>query len=76
MINNSKQNCIDSLSGSLTRTANWRRGLQARYPNALETGEPPKRGEETAVTKVFRDYALYKGTGLADLKRPARSKGG
>ncbi|WP_156179624.1 hypothetical protein [Bradyrhizobium sp. LTSPM299] len=31
MIDNKKQNCIDSLSGSLTRTANWRRGLDARY---------------------------------------------
>ena len=31
MIINNKQNCIDSLSGSLTRTANWRRGLQAKF---------------------------------------------
>jgi hypothetical protein len=30
-IDNNKQNCIDSLSGSLTRTVKWRRGLDARY---------------------------------------------
>src|ERR1700680_3060183 len=33
MISNSKQYCIDSLSGSLKRTASWRRSLQNRYPD-------------------------------------------
>jgi hypothetical protein len=35
---NSKQNCIDSLSASLTRTANWRRALQAKYSNDPRNG--------------------------------------
>jgi hypothetical protein len=30
MINN-KQSCIDSLCGNFTRSAIWRRGLQAKY---------------------------------------------
>src|ERR1700704_5707642 len=30
MINN-KQNCIDDLSASLTRSANWRRALQSKF---------------------------------------------
>jgi hypothetical protein len=29
---NSKQSCTDSLSASISRTANWRRGLQAKFP--------------------------------------------
>jgi hypothetical protein len=33
MITNSKQYCIDSLSSSLARSASWRRGLQAKYPD-------------------------------------------
>jgi hypothetical protein len=28
---NNKQSCIDSLCGNLTRSAIWRRGLQAKY---------------------------------------------
>jgi hypothetical protein len=43
MIDNSKQNCIDSLSGSLTRTANWRRTLQSKYPNDPRTGRAADR---------------------------------
>jgi hypothetical protein len=31
MITNSKNYCIESLSGSLKRTASWRRSLQTRY---------------------------------------------
>jgi hypothetical protein len=31
MITNSKNYCIDSLSGSLKRTASWRRSLQTRF---------------------------------------------
>jgi hypothetical protein len=39
MINNDiKQNCIDSLSGSLKRTANWRRSLQQKYPSDFRNG--------------------------------------
>jgi hypothetical protein len=31
MINNTKEYCIENLSGSLARTASWRRSLQAKY---------------------------------------------
>jgi hypothetical protein len=31
IINNTKQYCIENISGSLTRTAKWRRSLQAKY---------------------------------------------
>jgi hypothetical protein len=31
MISNSKQNCIDDLSASITRSANWRRALQSKF---------------------------------------------
>jgi len=48
MINNSKQNCIDSLSGSLTRTANWRRGLQAKYPNDPRNGRAAEKLDQLA----------------------------
>jgi hypothetical protein len=30
---NDKQDCIASLNACLSRTANWRRGMQAKYPN-------------------------------------------
>jgi hypothetical protein len=36
---NDKQSCEDSLYGSLTRTAVWRRGLQAKYPNDSRNGK-------------------------------------
>jgi hypothetical protein len=38
MTNNNKQSCIDSLSGSFTRSAIWRRGLQGKYPNDPRNG--------------------------------------
>jgi hypothetical protein len=38
MISNSKQNCITDLSASVKRTAVWRRGLQAKYPNDPRNG--------------------------------------
>jgi hypothetical protein len=31
MITNSKSNCINDLSASMSRTANWRRGLLAKF---------------------------------------------
>ena len=31
MINSTKEYCIENLSGSLARTASWRRSLQAKY---------------------------------------------
>jgi hypothetical protein len=36
---NSKQSCSDSLSASLMRTRNWRRGLQAKYQNDTRLGQ-------------------------------------
>ncbi len=33
MTTNNKKYCVDSLSGSLKRTASWRRSLQTRFPN-------------------------------------------
>jgi hypothetical protein len=54
MINNSKQNCIDDLSVSLTRSSNWRRGLQSKF-NDPRNGRAPKTldklaGETNALT--------------------------
>jgi hypothetical protein len=36
---NSKQSCQDNLGGSFTRSAIWRRGLQARYPDDPRNGK-------------------------------------
>ena len=33
MISNSKPNCIEDISASVKRSAIWRRGLQAKYPD-------------------------------------------
>jgi hypothetical protein len=54
MINNSKQNCIDDLSVSLTRSSNWRRGLQSKFDDT-RNGRAPKTldklaGETNALT--------------------------
>src|SRR3981189_2215867 len=35
---NSKQSCMDSLCGSFARSAIWRRGLKATYPNDPRNG--------------------------------------
>jgi hypothetical protein len=35
---NSKQSCQDNLCGNFTRSAIWRRGLQAKYPNDARNG--------------------------------------
>jgi hypothetical protein len=57
MINDSKQNCIDSLSGSLTRTANWRRGLDARY-NDSRNGRAAEALQKLAgETNSLTDHA-------------------
>ena len=39
MIKNNKQSCIDSISASISRTAKWRRGLQAKYPSDSRLGQ-------------------------------------
>jgi hypothetical protein len=45
---NNKQSCIDNLCGSLTRTAIWRRGLQAKYPNDPRNGRAAETLEKIA----------------------------
>jgi hypothetical protein len=47
MINN-KQSCIDSLCGSLNRTAIWRRGLEAKWPD-------PRNGKAAIVLDNLAD---------------------
>lgn len=60
IISSNKQNCIDSLSGSLTRTANWRRGLDARY-NDYRNGKAAKALQELAgETPNLTDQAWSK----------------
>jgi hypothetical protein len=38
MINDDKQSCADNLCGSFARSAIWRRGLEAKYPNDPRNG--------------------------------------
>jgi hypothetical protein len=58
MINNSKQDCIDSLCGSLTRTATWRRGLQAKWPDDPRNGRAAEKLDQLASdTKGLTDGA-------------------
>jgi hypothetical protein len=45
---NDKQSCIDNLCGSLTRTAIWRRGLQAEYPGDSRNGKSAETLEKLA----------------------------
>src|ERR1700682_1635389 len=60
MISNSKQNCIDSLSGSLTRTANWRRGLDARYNDPRNGRAADTLAQLGRETKSLTDEAWGK----------------
>jgi predicted aminopeptidase len=46
---NSKQSCSDNLCGSLTRTAVWRRGLQAKYANDPRNGKAAATLERLAA---------------------------
>ena len=34
-----KQSCADNMCGNFNRSAIWRRGLQAKYPNDLRIGK-------------------------------------
>jgi hypothetical protein len=60
MISNSKQNCIDSLNGSLTRTANWRRGLDARYNDPRNGRAADTLAQLARETKSLTDEAWGK----------------
>jgi hypothetical protein len=57
MIDNSKQNCTDSLNGSLTRTANWRRGLDARYNDSRNGRSAEILAQLASETKFLSDEA-------------------
>jgi hypothetical protein len=46
---NSKQSCSDNLSGNLTRTKVWRRGLQAKYPDDSRNGKAATTLEKLAA---------------------------
>src|ERR1700730_6240696 len=46
---NSKQNCIHDLNASLTRTANWRRALQTKFPNDPRNGRAAERLDQLAT---------------------------
>src|SRR5947208_16958322 len=45
---NSRQSCTDSLSASISRTANWRRGLQAKFPGDNRNKPAAERLEQFA----------------------------
>jgi hypothetical protein len=47
MISNSKQNCIDDLSASITRSANGRRALQTKF-NDSRNGRTAERLDQLA----------------------------
>jgi hypothetical protein len=47
MLNSNKQACIDNLCGSLTRSANWRRGLHAKF-NDPRNGRAAERLDQLA----------------------------
>jgi hypothetical protein len=50
MIDNDKQNCIDNLCGNLTRTARWRRTLQAKYPaDAARNARAAEKLDQLAI---------------------------
>jgi hypothetical protein len=57
MINSNKQNCIDSLSGSLTRTANWRRGLDAKYNDPRNGRAEEMLRRLASETSTLSDHA-------------------
>jgi hypothetical protein len=48
MINKSKQYCVDSLSSSLARSANWQRALHTKYPNDPRNGRAAERLDQLA----------------------------
>ena len=55
---NSKQNCIHDLNASLTRTANWRRALQTKFPNDPRNGRAAERLDQLATeTKDLSEEA-------------------
>ena len=64
MINSTKEYCIENLSGSLARTASWRRSLQAKYndPRCGRAAETLERlaGETNDLTdEAWSDLKPY-----------------
>jgi hypothetical protein len=47
-INSNKQICIDDLSAGMKRSANWRRGLQAKFPDDSRNGRAAERLDRLA----------------------------
>jgi hypothetical protein len=57
---NSKQNCIHDLNASLTRTANWRRELQTKFPNDPRNGRAAEKLDQLATeTKDLSEEAWH-----------------
>jgi hypothetical protein len=57
---NSKQNCISDLSASISRTASWRRALQAKYindPRNSRAAETLARLADEAVNLTDEQWA-------------------
>jgi hypothetical protein len=55
--NGNKQNCIDSLSGSLTRTANWRRALQTKFNDPRNERAAVRLDKLASETNGLTDHA-------------------
>jgi hypothetical protein len=76
MITNSKNYCIESLSGSLKRTASWRRSLQTRYPDSLnppyKSGGQADRGQiisrQSIVARCNAPEVLQSAEGILDAR--------
>jgi hypothetical protein len=45
---NSKRDCSESIARSITRTAGWRRGLQAKYPHDNRLGQAAEQLDRLA----------------------------
>jgi hypothetical protein len=74
MISSNKQNCIDSLSGSLTRTANWRRGLDARYNDPRNGRSADILAQLASETKFLTDESWTKLQGFYNWSSPTWSE--
>jgi hypothetical protein len=60
-INSNKQICIDDLSAGMKRSANWRRGLQAKFPDDSRNGRAATKLDQLAgEAKDLGDHAWEK----------------
>jgi hypothetical protein len=59
MNDSNKAYCIENLTGSMTRSASWRRLLQTRYPDDPRNGRAADKLEQLAIeTKNLSDEAF------------------